>query len=237
MPACFSLLMQQPRRGHVISAAAPFVLVSLLSCDASASAAMQRIAVAEDQQHDAKLLMAVPDRYSAARELRAQDSDVVIAFLTSLAQYAVEGYEMEAADFIFRPVTQALLELKLPRLLKRCRRHDDDFRLQTIGASVHLHASGLLYADIFDHRICAQTVNGPPYAYGTLKEMEEVLPRGCFCISSQTILCPISLILRFPRHNSGSIRPRLSLFFLCTPPCFSPVQAIEDIDKPFPAGL
>lgn len=191
---------------------------------------MYRIAVVEDQQHDAQLLMALLDRYarekqvrltatwidsaftfldtyhkqydivlfdismpgldgmSAARELRAQDSDIVIAFLTSLAQYAVEGYEVEAADFILKPVTYPLLELKLPRLLKRCSRRDDTFILQAGGTSVHLHASDLLYVEIFDHKIRAQTLNGPLYAYGTLKELEEILPRGFFRISNQTIV-------------------------------------------------
>lgn len=128
------------------------------------------------------------DGMSAARELRAQDENVVIAFLTSLAQFAMEGYEVEAADYILKPVTYALLELKLPRLLKRCVRRDNEILLQTSGAAVQLRANELLYVEIFDHNICVQTIHGPLYAYGTLKELEALLPRGFFRISNQTIV-------------------------------------------------
>lgn len=56
----------------------------------------------------------------AAHELREMDHTVVLVFLTSLAQYAVESYEVEATDYILKPITAAALDLKLPRILNRC---------------------------------------------------------------------------------------------------------------------
>ena len=41
----------------------------------------------------------------AAHELREMDHTVVLVFLTSLAQYAVESYEVEATDYILKPIT------------------------------------------------------------------------------------------------------------------------------------
>ena len=40
----------------------------------------------------------------AARRIRAIDSSVVLIFVTSLTQYAIEGYEVEALDYIVKPV-------------------------------------------------------------------------------------------------------------------------------------
>lgn len=40
----------------------------------------------------------------AAHELREMDHTVVLVFLTSLAQYAVESYEVEATDYILKPL-------------------------------------------------------------------------------------------------------------------------------------
>lgn len=49
------------------------------------------------------------DGMQAARQLRQKDHAVLLVFLTSLAQYAVEGYEVEAIDYIlkFRPAVEA----------------------------------------------------------------------------------------------------------------------------------
>ncbi|WP_303926907.1 LytTR family DNA-binding domain-containing protein [Subdoligranulum variabile] len=40
----------------------------------------------------------------AARALRRMDSTVVLIFVTNIAQMAVEGYEVDALDFIVKPV-------------------------------------------------------------------------------------------------------------------------------------
>ena len=39
-----------------------------------------------------------------AKELRLKDKDVNIAFVTDLAQMAVKGFEVDAVDFIIKPV-------------------------------------------------------------------------------------------------------------------------------------
>lgn len=132
---------------------------------------------------------------SAARELRAMDRSVVIAFLTSLAQYAVEGYEVEAVDYILKPITYAALELKLPRILARCHVDEPEIIIQSNGAAVKLPVNELQYVEIYDHHIQFLTVNGIVRSYGTLKDVEAQLPGGFFRINNQTIVN-----LRFVRH-------------------------------------
>ena len=41
---------------------------------------------------------------TAAERIRAVDPDVVLVFVTNLAQYAIRGYEVEAFDFVLKPV-------------------------------------------------------------------------------------------------------------------------------------
>lgn len=198
---------------------------------------MYRIAIVEDTEQDARLLMAALDRYaeqkhvqleyewisnaarfledyrgqygivlfdirmpgldgmSAARELRSMDHTIVIAFLTSLAQYAVEGYEVEAVDYILKPITYAALELKLPRIFARCHMDEPEVIIQSNGASVKLSVNELQYVEIYDHHIQFLTTNGIVRSYGTLKDVEEQLPEGFFRINNQTIVN-----LRFVRH-------------------------------------
>ena len=49
--------------------------------------------------------MPVMDEMETARQIRKIDSDVVLLFVTSLSQYAIRGYEVNAMDYILKPVS------------------------------------------------------------------------------------------------------------------------------------
>lgn len=128
------------------------------------------------------------DGMQAARELRKIDHTVLLVFLTSLAQYAVEGYEVEAVDYIIKPITYPALRLKMPRLLRRCATDEEEIIIESVDQSVKLRPRDLLYVEIFDHHIQYMTQNGVIRAYGTLKEIEDTLPEGFFRVNNQTII-------------------------------------------------
>lgn len=43
------------------------------------------------------------DGMSAIEEIRKRDSDVFVIFITSTAQYAVKGYDVNAIGYILKP--------------------------------------------------------------------------------------------------------------------------------------
>ena len=45
------------------------------------------------------------DGMSAAEEIRKMDSEVVIIFITNMAQYAIRGYAVDALDYVLKPVS------------------------------------------------------------------------------------------------------------------------------------
>ncbi|MBR1813100.1 MAG: response regulator transcription factor [Lachnospiraceae bacterium] len=53
----------------------------------------------------------------AAKKLRQVDGIVCLIFITTLAQYAIRGYEVDALDFLVKPVTYELFRLKLEKAL------------------------------------------------------------------------------------------------------------------------
>jgi len=52
----------------------------------------------------------------AAKKIREKDSRVTIVFTTNLAQYAIEGYSVNAFDFILKPFSYPAMELKFARI-------------------------------------------------------------------------------------------------------------------------
>lgn len=54
----------------------------------------------------------------AARRLRQQDESIALMFVTAMPQYAMAGYEVEAVDYVLKPVSYADFALKLRKALR-----------------------------------------------------------------------------------------------------------------------
>lgn len=53
----------------------------------------------------------------AAKKLREADKSACIIFVTNLAQYAVKGYEVDAMDFVVKPIDYPSFESKFKKAL------------------------------------------------------------------------------------------------------------------------
>ena len=54
-----------------------------------------------------------------ARKIREKDKEVIILFITNLFQYAIEGYEVEAMDFVVKPVNYLAFSSRMNKVLKK----------------------------------------------------------------------------------------------------------------------
>ena len=63
----------------------------------------------------------------AAHRIRVFDSDVQILFVTRMIQFALEGYEVNAADFIVKPLSVSEFSRKLDRVVRKILRNRPRF--------------------------------------------------------------------------------------------------------------
>ena len=54
-----------------------------------------------------------------ARKLRETDTNVTIIFVTNIAQYAINGYEVDAVDYILKPVSYYDFSMKFHRTVAK----------------------------------------------------------------------------------------------------------------------
>ena len=121
------------------------------------------------------------DGLKTAEKLREKDSQTVLVFVTKLFQYAVNGYEYNAADYIIKPIRFASFSLKMEKIEKRCQ-HDTEkyIQLKYSGGFRRLPLSALSYVELQGHRIVYHTDDGELVYYGNGKQVEETLPSDEF---------------------------------------------------------
>lgn len=122
------------------------------------------------------------DGLAASQKLREIDRSVILIFITNLAQFAVRGYEVDALDFVVKPVTYYVLALKLKRAIERLdRTADAEIGIQSDDAVIRVRLSEIKYVEILAHKIIWHTTHGDYKSYGTLKKVEAKLENGgCF---------------------------------------------------------
>lgn len=129
------------------------------------------------------------DGMKAARKLREKDQTVVLIFLTSLAQYAVLGYEVDALDYMLKPLTYPALEMKLTRALSRVKTEAQEVTINVGTQTLRIPESALQYIEVYGHNLQYRTTEETLRGYGTLKEAEKRLPAGRFFrVNNQTII-------------------------------------------------
>lgn len=127
------------------------------------------------------ILLPDMDGMTAAQRLRELDNEVGLIFVTSLAQYAVQGYSVDALDYILKPVNYSAFALKMRRAVERCtQKREQRLFLNTNSGVIQLREHELYYVEIFDHHIRYHTLQTNYDAYGTLKSVERVLPAHSF---------------------------------------------------------
>jgi len=87
-----------------------------------------------------------------AKELRHMDSNVVIMFITNMAQYAIHGYEVEAVDYVLKPLSYADFAMKVQKALRYIARNEDaNVKLCTKDGMIHLSVSDIYYIEVRSH--------------------------------------------------------------------------------------
>lgn len=139
---------------------------------------------------------------AAAKKLREIDKDVLLIFVTNLAQFAVEGYEVNAFDFIVKPVTYPIFALKLQRALAQISTKESIKVLVAVDdAMLSLPSSDIKYVEIMSHNIVYHTVQGNYRSYGTLKKVEKSLENANFVRCNSCYLVNLRYVTTVKGHS------------------------------------
>lgn len=117
----------------------------------------------------------------AAHKLRQKDSVVTLIFITSFEQFAVKGYEVEAFDFIVKPVVYTDFALRMGRAVKHVQKEKlDVLSIKNDGKINIVSVRDIKYVEVIKHKLLFHTVAGIIEGTGSLRETENQLAEKYF---------------------------------------------------------
>ena len=121
------------------------------------------------------------DGMTAARRVRELDRDAIILFITNMGQYAIRGYEVDALDFMLKPVGYFAFAMKLDKALRYARsRQCVHLVIPQEDGLCRIAARDILYVEVSLHRLSIHTADGVLLAPGSLAEIERQLAGESF---------------------------------------------------------
>lgn len=126
------------------------------------------------------------DGIEAAKRIREKDTSLAIIFVTNMAQYAIRGYEVNAIDFIVKPVTYYVFMDKMSKAIRFSQMNTEkEIVIDTGDSVIKLQMSKILYIEKDKNYLIYVTREEKFRVRGTMADAEKAMSKDGFskCIS------------------------------------------------------
>lgn len=114
--------------------------------------------------------------YEIVRDMRSRSINTMVIFVTSMADYAVKGYEVRAFDFIVKPINRYVFRLKFRAAAESiCMNAGNTVWLNGKNFRKKLNIEQIYYVDVDSHWLTYHTADGNFRVYGALDKVKREL--------------------------------------------------------------
>lgn len=143
------------------------------------------------------------DGMTAAREIRKIDSEVILVFITNMVQYAVNGYAVNAIDYILKPVNyftfvqhMKRIEIYLENKLKNY------LILNNSGGILKIDTNEIYYMESLGHYIHIHKKREVISVLETMKNMEQALSGSGFFRCNNGYLVNLAYVEKVDKYTA-----------------------------------
>ena len=125
-----------------------------------------------------------------ARELRKRDEFVPLIFVSIMVQYAIEGYSVDAMDFLVKPIQYLKFSMKLDKAVTYSRKNRSTVIKLTgeDGMTQYIVAGEITYVESVNHYVYFHTSHGVYKKLMSLSKAEQMLEGVGFLRSDVSFL-------------------------------------------------
>ncbi|MCR4998704.1 MAG: LytTR family DNA-binding domain-containing protein [Lachnospiraceae bacterium] len=136
------------------------------------------------------------DGMKAAEKIRAVDSEVIIIFITSTVQYAVQGYAVDALGYVLKPVPYLQFEQLFEKAISRvdAKRQKVYIRVNEEDRQLKLDCETVSYIESQRNNVILHCNEADYVTAGPLKKFEEMLANHGFSKCHNAYLVNLSYV-------------------------------------------
>jgi DNA-binding LytR/AlgR family response regulator len=139
--------------------------------------------------------MKLVDGMTAAEEIRKLDQNVVIMFITNMTSYAIRGYQVDALDYVLKPVSYFAFSQKLDRALGTVKKEDSNIISIEMSSGVKkLDIDNIFYIESQGHNLNFYTGAGEFTIRAKLSDFEQQLAPYHFFRSNKGYLVNLKYV-------------------------------------------
>ena len=147
-----------------------------------------------------------------AEKIRERDQNVVIIFLTSLVQYALDGYKVNAASYILKPIKKARLKIEMDQVIEKIAQRDDPFiTVHNDCGNYKILLKSISYIETYNRNLLIHTNHGNVLCYWKMKEMEKRVEKYGFARCHSSFLVNLLFVENIQKNDlklaSGELIP------------------------------
>ena len=115
------------------------------------------------------------DGIETAKQIRKKDQETIIVFVTNMIQRAIDGYEVQALDFVIKPVTYERLKSTLLQVIRKLgKEKKEGIEVKTANQVVYLDQNEILYVEVSRHRLFFHLTSGKVIeSWGNMSDIEK----------------------------------------------------------------
>ena len=147
------------------------------------------------------------DGMAAAERIRQMDKDMLLIFITNMAQFAIRGYAVDALDYVLKPVPYFAFSQQLQKAVARLQARQKTFLTVPVeGGLRRVNVATLYYLESDGHKVRLYGEDGELTAPGTLKSFEEKLAGKPFARCNSGYLVNLAQVLGV-QQNTVQVGP------------------------------
>lgn len=128
------------------------------------------------------------DGLALAKRLRKEAYDMSIVFVTGEKEYMMEGYEVEAVNYLLKPVEVDKVFQCLERIYQKYHKQEPFVVLKTGETTVKLLQREIYMVEVFGHTLVYTTEKGTFEVISSMKEAKQELQENLFVICHRGVL-------------------------------------------------
>ena len=127
--------------------------------------------------------------FDVAKYIREQNEKVAIVFITKTVSFAIKGYEVNALDYVLKPLSYEDLSLKLKKYIASLLQEKDILlTFKCVDCLLKVKESEIFYFDIYSHYIDIYTAKGIYKCRGKISDIEKIVSSSFARISRNCMI-------------------------------------------------